>query len=106
ALNAAKQAARHISLDGEISQVEGLLSEAAAVESEIEYIQLKQRIITALASLEPRQRAVVVQRYYLEMSEKEMAAALEIPSGTVKWLLNTGREKLRNLLGYEGNWHE
>ncbi len=99
ALNAAKHAARHVSLEGEIEQVEGLLSEAASVESEVEYVQLKQRLIAALARLEPGQRAVVVQLYYLEMSEKEMAAALGIPSGTVKRLLNAGRAKLRNLLG-------
>lgn len=102
ALNSARHAARHVSLEHEVEKVEGLLSEAASVESEVEYDQLKQRIIAALARLEPRQRAVVVQRYYLEMSEKEMAAALGIPSGTIKWLLNAGRAKLRKLLGKEG----
>jgi RNA polymerase sigma-70 factor (ECF subfamily) len=51
--------------------------------------------------LHPRQRAVVIQRYYLEMSEKETSAALNIPAGTVKWLLNEARTKLRGLLGSE-----
>jgi len=35
------------------------------------------------------------------MSEKEMAAALDTPPGTVKWLLNTARARLRDLLGSE-----
>lgn len=101
ALNIAQKSNRHLSLEGDIDQVEGLLSQAALVESDIEYFQLKQKIIVALAGLKPRQRAVVVQRYYLEMSEKEMAVALDTPPGTVKWLLNTARAKLRKLLGSE-----
>jgi RNA polymerase sigma-70 factor (ECF subfamily) len=103
ALNAAQKADRHLSMEGNLDQVEALLSQAASAESEVEYIQLKQRIIAALASLKPRQRAVVIQRYYLEMSEKEMAVALDAPPGTVKWLLNTARARLRSLLGSEGS---
>lgn len=101
ALDLLKSAGGHLSLEGDLGQVEGLLSQAASVESEVEYLQLKQDIIQALARLEPRQRAAVVQRYYLDMSEKEMAAALGAAPGTVKWLLNTARTKLRNLLGSE-----
>jgi RNA polymerase sigma-70 factor (ECF subfamily) len=103
ALNAARKANRHLSLEGDLAQVEGLLSQAATVESEVEYSQLKGQIITALSGLEPRQRAAVIQRYYLEMSEKEMAVALDSPPGTVKWILNTARAKLRGLLGAERN---
>jgi len=101
ALNVAQKADRHRSIEGDLDQMEGLLSQAASVESDLEYIQLKQRIVAALAELEPRQRAVVIQRYYLEMSEKEMAVALDAPPGTVKWLLNTARAKLHDLLGSE-----
>lgn len=101
ALNVTQKADRHLSMEGDLDQVEGLLSQAASVESDLEYIQLKQRIIAALAKLEPRQRAAVVQRYYLEMTEREMAAALDAPPGTVKWILNTARAKLRELLGSE-----
>ena len=103
ALDAAEKANRHLSLDGDLEQVEGLLSQAASLESDVEYLQLKQDIVAALASLEPRQRAAVVQRYYLDMSEKDMAAALAAPPGTVKWLLNAARARLRDLLGSERN---
>ena len=88
-------------MEGDLHQVEGLLSQAASVESYVEYIQLKKRIVAALARLEPRQRAVVIQRYYLEMSEKEMAVALDAPPGTIKWLLNRARARLQDLLGSE-----
>ena len=100
ALNVAKKG-RHLSMEGDLHQVEGLLSQAASVESDVEYIQLKQRIVAALARLEPRQRAVVIQRYYLEMSEKEMAVALDAPPGTIKWLLNRARARLQDLRGSE-----
>lgn len=101
ALSISKKAERHLSLEDNLDQVEGLLSQAASVEKDVDYKQLKQKIVAALARLEPRQRAVVVQRYYLEMSEKEMATALSTPPGTIKWLLNIARTKLRDLLWAE-----
>ena len=103
ALNIAQKSNRYLSLECDLDQVEGLLSQAALVELDVEYLQLKQKIIVALARLEPRQRAVIVQRYYLEMSEKEMAVALDTAPGTVKWLLNAARARLRDLLGSERN---
>ena len=50
------------------------------------------------SKLSPRQRAVIVQRYYLDMSEKEIAAELAAAPGTVKWLLHAARKNLRSLL--------
>ncbi|MGE5774751.1 MAG: RNA polymerase sigma factor [Chloroflexota bacterium] len=84
-----------------ISALETLLQQAASVEEQAEFNSLKQQIYEALATLPPRQRVVIVQRYYLEMTEKEMAEALESPPGTVKWLLNAARARLRALLGLE-----
>lgn len=83
------------------SDLEDLLEQAASVEEQVEFNTLKWQITEALAKLPPRQRAAIVQRYYLEMSEKEMAEALEAPAGTVKWLLNAARARLRALLGSE-----
>lgn len=84
------------------TEVESLLEQAASVEEQIEFNTLKWQIGEALAKLPPRQRAVIVQRYYLEMSEKEMSEALDAPPGTVKWLLNAARTGLRSLLGSNG----
>jgi len=83
------------------SELENLLEEAASIEEQVEFNNLKWQITEALADLPPRQRAVIVQRYYLEMSEKEMSEALDSPPGTVKWLLNAARTRLRALLGSE-----
>jgi RNA polymerase sigma-70 factor (ECF subfamily) len=87
--------------DEDTSELEELLEQAASVEEQMEFNTLKWQIGEALAKLPPRQRAVIVQRYYLEMSEKEMSEALDSPPGTVKLLLNAARTRLRSLLGSE-----
>ena len=83
------------------SELETLLDKAASIDEQMESASLNRQILEALSKLPPRQRAVIVQRYYLELSEKEMAEALEAPAGTVKWLLNKARNRLRTLLGSE-----
>ncbi len=87
--------------DEEVEVLEIMITEAAAVESQVEFTQLVQEIECALAQLPARQRAAIVQRYYLEMNEKEMAEALDSAPGTVKWLLNSARTRLRSLLRTE-----
>lgn len=102
ALNAVEKESRSIpALDDEANTyaLEWLLTQAVSVEEQVEFAQLKCEIHQALGALSPRQRAVAVQRYYLEMSEQEMTEALEIAPGTVKWLLNAARTRLRALLG-------
>ena len=104
ALNAVEKESRSThSLDQEteLCVLERLLTRAVSVEERVESAQLQREILKALSSLSPRQRAVAVQRYYLEMSEKEMTEALDIAPGTVKWLLNAARTRLHNLLGSE-----
>jgi RNA polymerase sigma-70 factor (ECF subfamily) len=102
ALNGIEQEQKRRSCsEADLSELENLLEEAASVEEQVEFNTLKWQISEVLAELPPRQRAVIVQRYYLEMTEKEMAEALDSPPGTVKWLLNTARARLRLLLGSE-----
>ena len=101
ALNTARHANKSVPLKDNPSDVEAILSRAASPETQAEAGQLTQEILTALSELSPRQRTVIVQRYYLGMSEKEMADALHSAPGTVKWLLNAARTRLRDLLGSE-----
>lgn len=101
ALNAVEKERRITTFDEEAPALESLLTRAVSVEEQAEYAQQRVEILEALAELSPRQRAVVVQRYYLEMSEKEMTETLEVAPGTVKWLLNAARSRLRNLLSSE-----
>ncbi len=52
-------------------------------------------VLSALATLSARQRAVVVLRYYEGMSEAEIAAALGCSTGTVKSAASRAMAKLR-----------
>ncbi len=101
ALNACRSERNLISLESDTHAVERLIEQATSVESDVEYSQIKRNILEALGELPPRQRAAIVQRYYLDMSEKEMALALDAAPGTVKWLLNSARTTLRALLNKE-----
>jgi RNA polymerase sigma-70 factor (ECF subfamily) len=100
ALNAVRKKAEETHSDSgtNMDELEALLLHAASVEEQVEFTQLKGEILAALDKLSARQRAAVVQRYYLGMSEKEMADTLEAAPGTVKWLLNAARSRLRELL--------
>ena len=55
-------------------------------------------IWAALGRLSQEGRNAIVLRYYLDLSEKEMAAQLDVPPGTVKSRLHTARQRLRALL--------
>ena len=84
--------------DPDESWWEGLAAETEPVETQVENAEFQQRLWESMQNLSPRQRAAIVQRYYLDMSEKEIAAELEAAPGTVKWLLHAARKNLRDLL--------
>jgi RNA polymerase sigma-70 factor, ECF subfamily len=100
-LDAVRKLKRETHFDGDSDEVERLMSRAVSVEAQAESDQLQEQVLAAIGKLPPRQRAVIAQRYYLEMSEAEMAQELDAPPGTVKWLLNAARTRLRVLLKSE-----
>ena len=53
----------------------------------------------ALRQLPARQRTAIVLRYYLDLSEAEVARQLGVPAGTVKSLVHRGLARLRERLG-------
>jgi RNA polymerase sigma-70 factor, ECF subfamily len=57
-----------------------------------------ERVVRAIASLPPEQRAVVVLRHLLEYTPGEIAALLELPRGTVNSRLRRGLDRLREEL--------
>jgi RNA polymerase sigma-70 factor (ECF subfamily) len=74
------------------------LEELLAAPDLIDSVETRHAVWAALGQLPPAQRAVIVQRYYLDMSEDEMAQALDTPPATVKWRLYIARKRLRLLL--------
>jgi RNA polymerase sigma-70 factor (ECF subfamily) len=60
--------------------------------------ETRRRVWTALEELPPVQRAAIVQRYYLGMSEAEMSERGASPPGTIKRRLHDARRGLSKLL--------
>jgi RNA polymerase sigma-70 factor (sigma-E family) len=60
-------------------------------------VDLRDALVRILLQLPPRQRAVLVLRYWEELTEAETAAALGWPEGTVKSATSRGLRRLREL---------
>jgi RNA polymerase sigma-70 factor (sigma-E family) len=61
----------------------------------------RDRIVAALRRLPERQREAVALRYYLDLSEAEMAAAMGVSAGSVKTHVHRGLATLARLLEEE-----
>jgi RNA polymerase sigma factor (sigma-70 family) len=59
-------------------------------------------LAAALAELRPEEREILLLTAWAELTDAEVAAALDLPPGTVKSRLSRAREKLRNRLGDVG----
>jgi RNA polymerase sigma-70 factor (ECF subfamily) len=105
AIKTANQQRRSISLDADADEddvsltvFERLADPRPDPEEMAQQAETRQMVRQALARLAPEQRAAVVMRYYLELSEAEMTQALRRPLSTVKWLLRSAKKRLRQLL--------
>jgi RNA polymerase sigma-70 factor (sigma-E family) len=68
-----------------------------ATDDEQRQIDLRDGLVRALLQLPPKQRAVLVLRYFDDFSEREVAAALDCSLGTVKSQASRGLARLREL---------
>ena len=73
---------------------------AAAEEEGVSFSE-RQRILDAIRRLPRNQAAVIVLRYYLDLSEAEIAETLGIARGSVKSHAHRGLAKLQKILGPE-----
>jgi RNA polymerase sigma-70 factor (sigma-E family) len=62
------------------------------------HLDIDDQLFDALAALPPRQRAALVLRYYLDLSEAEVAATLSCSLGTVKSSTSRGLRRLEETL--------
>lgn len=102
-IKAAEKQKRLVPLDEETeeaaqSAAKWLLDPSPTPETMVETDELRRDVWNAIGTLTPEQRAGIVLRYYLDMSEVEMAAEFNLPRSTIKWRLYAAREKLRALL--------
>ena len=86
------------------------LPERPAEDATLARVELVDAIDAALSVLSPRQRAVVVLRYFADLSEVQTAAALGCSVGTVKSHAAKALAKLHEVPGLaeimEGSHHE
>jgi RNA polymerase sigma-70 factor (ECF subfamily) len=103
ALKIAKKQKKDVSLEEELDKsatqlAEWLTDPAIKPERLVEKKESDQIVLKAVQSLPPEQRAVIVMRYVLEMSEAEMALKINRPLSTIKWRLRDARKRLYNLI--------
>jgi len=101
----AAQRERHVSLestktdDGDVVTLLKILADIAPGPEDLaEQSDLRNAVWAALGKLSPAQRTAIVQRYYLDLSVKEIAVNTDSPLGTIKWRLHIARERLRDWL--------
>jgi RNA polymerase sigma-70 factor (ECF subfamily) len=77
--------------------------EGESQEPDLDAIADSGRMVEALRSLGPEQRAVVVMRYILEYTPGEIAEVLDMPRGTVNSRLRRGLDALAKALPREAD---
>jgi RNA polymerase sigma-70 factor (ECF subfamily) len=102
ALKIAKRQKRNISLE-ELDESTAQLAEwlkdpGLQPEQLLERKETRTNLLNAIQSLPPDQRAVIVMRYFLDMSEADMSEKIDHPLSTVKWWLRDARMRLYDLI--------
>lgn len=98
--SAAGRRARHtLTLDGDADDVVGQVpSTAPSPEAALLAAERRAGLLAALERLREEDRAVIAYRYFLDLSEAEMAEALGCAKGTVKSRLSRALGRLRSQL--------
>lgn len=103
ALNNIRKSDRHVSLENSLDKkgvpVQDTMADLRPNMHELmEKAELQKAIWEAIKKLPPSQRAAVVLKYYLGLTDKQIAERQDIHPGTVKRLLHRARGRLRLLL--------
>jgi RNA polymerase sigma factor (sigma-70 family) len=98
ALNRARSASRRTTLVMQVAEDRSFGDAAPSPEAAVLATERGAALGAALATLPPRDRAVIALRYFEDLTEREMAVALGCPPGTVKSRLSRALSKLRSAL--------
>ncbi len=101
AVKIAKKQNRTVSLDEQLDErvtrtAAWLRDPSLPPELLLEQAEMRAVLLDAMQELLPEQRAVIVMRYFLEMSEADMSARMDRPLSTIKWWLREARKRLRS----------
>lgn len=80
------------------SELESGLTAAPITVDPLSALDTRAELLEALAQLPPRQRAVLVLRYFNDLTEAQVAEVLGCPAGTVKSSAARGLARLREAL--------
>jgi len=81
-----------------VREVPLLAHDSSAPADEYQRVDQRQQVVAALRELPPRMRAVLVLRYFEDLSEADIAGTLGCSVGTVKSQASRGLERLREHL--------
>ena len=99
--NAAKKIynkySKHVSLD-EIGQVQTLVGDT---EEDVNIQLEKKRIFDMIQSLDEKYADIFYLKYYMGLSDQEIAASLDLKVGTVKARIHRGKQQLREMIERE-----
>ncbi len=84
--------------DSEVALAERLVNSGSSPSARALEAELRERVQSALESLEPRDREVLVLRYLEQLTTKEIAAVLGISEAAVKTRHRRALERLRRRL--------
>lgn len=79
-----------------------LITAAPSVESGVEHAWKRRLVRLALDSIPPEQRQCLELAYFEGLSQREIAAQMETPLGTVKTRIRIGLEKMARILRTAG----
>lgn len=83
---------------GEENLLGWLSDPGRTLEEMVVSMETRQEVWQMICKLTLKQRTVLVMRYYLKMTDKEISQELKQPLSTIKWSIHAGRERLRTLL--------
>ena len=87
--------------NNDAGEAAALQANEASAESAVLLAEDRRQVLAALAGLPRRRREVLVLRYYLGLSEAEIASVLGVSAGTVKSTAARGLAALARKLGEE-----
>lgn len=68
------------------------------IDSQIEELVMREEIIESLAQLDKATGKMLICKYYYGWKDKDIAAILDCPVGTVKAKIHRGKDRLRSIL--------